>query len=754
MEIKDGGKSFYDYILEDKSKYRKACDVINPRTGQNYIDPDGDFLVGESGGFLFNIDFSFINTAAFSEVSKNYVETGKYSTYTYGSTSYERFRVREEYRRKNGLILPAKYVNGEIKDIRITGEHYNFLNYGRIRRLDKSTIVKGSLSAKKKDGFPRFFDAQYWYYKAKEFARRNGFHMIVAKSRRGGFSYMEGVGSANNVNLNPGIIVIHGAYLKDYLIKGKALSVMAKRQLDFYEKHTPFIRGSVNAKDFSSRGLLKSDIEELRVGFKYKDGSEGGYLSSIPVKTFKDNPDAAIGADADEIKLEELSNFPNIMKSLDVTEPTTRTGAFTTGFIVGFGTGGSREGNWIQFEYLFYNPMSYFFMPFENVWDEAARHTVCGFYKPYWWGLEGFNRDGIFAVDDHGNSNYKVAMEISNDERTQKKAEKKTTDEDYRIYCGQYSNCPSESFSAAATNLFTSPELDAQVYKVKHDPDYSYFRDGQVVVSSDGAVDFKTNSILESQGTKIYPYIENTPIKQGDIIGGCLREFYPPFKKNGKVPDDLYVISYDPVAVDKENKELTIKHSLNAFHVWMLPNNISNSSGYLLVASFAGRRNTREEVDRILLNTSKYYNAKVLPEVNVGEVISNFKKWGEISRIMRDPTGIIYKSEIKMNAPRGVTIANGPRADDALVYLKDLLYTPLSVDDNGRTVYVLHYIKDLPTLLELQKFNSDGNFDRVSSLRIIALIMKARAVKNKKETSFHSSNIFEEIGLYNYTSKR
>ena len=748
MEIVDAGKHFHSYIQEDKSGYAHAKDTINPRTGSVYLDPDDDFLVGDSGGFLFNIDFTFVDTKKFSAVTENYDKTGKYTSFAFGSVSYEKFRKREEGRRKNGITLNCKLRDGKAEPLRITGEHYNFLNYGRLRKLDEATIVSGSISAKKKDGFPRFFDAQYWYYKSKEFARKNGFHKIVAKSRRGGFSYMEGIGSANNVNLNAKLIVIHGAFLKDYLTKGNALSVMAKNQLNFYEKHTPFIRGAVNPVDHTSKGLLKTSIEELKTGFKYKDGTEDGYLSSVVVKGFKDNPDAAIGVDADEIKLEELSNFPNLLSALDVTEPTTRTGAFTTGFIIGFGTGGSREGNWVQFEYLFYNPDSFYFMPFENVWDEDARHTVCGFYKPYWWGLEGFDRNGTFAVDKDGNSIYDVATSISSDERKQKKSQRKTTDEVYRMYCGQYSNCPSESFSAAITNIFTSADLDSHIYRVKHDSDYSYYRDGEYILE-DSIVKFTTNTELQSKGIATHPYIENTPVRQGDDIFGCSREFYPPFKVDEKVPDGLYVISYDPVAIDKNNKELTIRHSLNSFHVWMLPNNIANSTGNLLVATYAGRRDRREDCDRILMYAARHYNAKVLPETNVGEVVSNFKKWGEYFRIMIDPTSIVYKSEQKSNAPRGVVIANGPRADDALLYLKDLIYTPLSVDEDGNTVYVLHYIKDLPTLLELQKFGKGSNFDRVSSLRIIALIVKARNVKHHKEVHGKSKvNVLKEIGLY------
>lgn len=37
----------------------------------------------------------------------------------------------------------------------------------------------------------------------------------------------------------------------------------------------------------------------------------------------------------------------------------------------------------------FYNPNKFHFMPFENVWDKDSRNEVCGYFKPYCWGLQG-----------------------------------------------------------------------------------------------------------------------------------------------------------------------------------------------------------------------------------------------------------------------------------------------------------------------------------------------------------------------------
>ncbi len=91
--------------------------------------------------------------------------------------------------------------DGTIKNVRITGHHYNFLNYVPIEQLDESTIKRGSnkATAKKVRDFPKFFDAQFWTFHIMEFAVNNGFHLIIDKTRRGGFSYIMASKSSNTV---------------------------------------------------------------------------------------------------------------------------------------------------------------------------------------------------------------------------------------------------------------------------------------------------------------------------------------------------------------------------------------------------------------------------------------------------------------------------------------------------------------------------------------------------------------------------
>lgn len=216
---------FLNYIneIDKEKKYKKASEC-------GFYDPYDYFLVGDSGGFLMNIDptAKFINTELLQEVGIYFDNNRRYTAYKEDSIPHRQFRRREQYRRKYGFDAPClKLANGEIKNIHITGSHYNFLNYCRIEQLDESTVVNGMKStAKKKYARPLFIDSQWWIFNILEFAEKNGFHLLIDKTRRGGFSYIMAADSANAVNCESRKVVIHVAVDKNILLKQAVLQIL------------------------------------------------------------------------------------------------------------------------------------------------------------------------------------------------------------------------------------------------------------------------------------------------------------------------------------------------------------------------------------------------------------------------------------------------------------------------------------------------------------------------------------------------
>jgi hypothetical protein len=743
---------FIQYIEEDKRKYRIA-------SSEGYNDSDGDFLIGESGGFLCNVNFTVVNSNLLRPAASYYEKYNVYIDYPEDSPPHRRFRIQEETRRELGFVARCKLLNTDkelynrlikegkvddaaklIKPLRVTGEHYNYINYGVIRKLDPNTVhvnSNGEVTGKKIEGIPDFFGAQYWWYKVKEFARNNGFHILMGKARRGGFSYMEGCGSANTINLKKGATVIHAASDLKYLTKGRSVSRMALMQIEHYEIRTPF-----------KRGILSRDITDIFLGFKKRDNTNDGMQSHILSLSTKENsnPEVAVGKDAEEIKCEELSTFGAFDKFMEVTEPTTRTGSVITGFIVGWGTGGSEEGNWEVFESNFYNPTGFRFMPFENIWDWDSRDRICGYFKPYVDSLQGWTIDGRASLDLDGNTDYTIATEIFLAERAKNKKEAKTIHQ-HIIYCGQYANMPSESFSSTTDNLFASEALNNHINSIRNNPDYKFYTDGMPSIIK-GEMKFKSNIKLFDENIKSHPYIEDIVPKAGSDRYGCMRVWHFPYRdSSGKIPD-IYSISYDPVGKDKDNPNS--KNSNNSISVWMNPNIYFHNVVKLRVANYYGRPPTMEEADGIARDICYMYGGHpeiMLAEINRGETKSNFKKWGCTKLLAKAPIEV-WDTKIKGKVPDeyGLSLGNDIRKLQGLELLKELLYTKVGEFEDGTTRYVLHLIPDIAFLTEIQKWRLDGNFDRVSDAIIEAFAHKKlllKAASKLKQAAKTTSHILE-----------
>lgn len=315
---KRGDIPFIDYLCEDKSKYPKASEGISYITNKPLYDPDNDFLIGNSGGILMNIDFIVINIERLSRSADTFDEYGTYCDYDPTTPAYESFWQRETSRRKKGVIIKAKLYYKDIpkffdktttdeerdlllKPMRITGAHYTYLNYGRIERTpnarEREKLKReGAEHVETVMGFPRYWDGDYWNFKIDEFIANNKFHLTKAKARRKGFSYKRGSQAANTINLYPNVTVTLAADQLAYLTDKGATTFMAKKCLDHFEEHT-----------FWKRGFISESIDDILLG--YRVSSKGlknfGWLSNLYSVAIGKNESAAVGKKAIEIDFEE-----------------------------------------------------------------------------------------------------------------------------------------------------------------------------------------------------------------------------------------------------------------------------------------------------------------------------------------------------------------------------------------------------------------------------------------------------------------
>lgn len=315
---KRGDIPFIDYLCEDKSKYPKASEGISYITNKPLYDPDDDFLLGNSGGILMNINFIVINIERLSRSADAFDEYGTYCDYDPSTPAYESFWQRETSRRKKGVIIKAKLYYKDIpkffdkattdeerdlllKPMRITGAHYTYLNYGRIERTpnarEREKLKReGAEHVETVMGFPRYWDGDYWNFKIDEFIANNKFHLTKAKARRKGFSYKRGSQAANTINLFPNVTVTLAADQLAYLTDKGATTFMAKKCLDHFEEHT-----------FWKRGYISEAIDDILMGYRVstKGLKNFGWLSNLYSVAIGKNESAAVGKKAIEIDFEE-----------------------------------------------------------------------------------------------------------------------------------------------------------------------------------------------------------------------------------------------------------------------------------------------------------------------------------------------------------------------------------------------------------------------------------------------------------------
>lgn len=749
---KRGDIPFIDYLCEDKSKYPKASEGISYITNKPLYDPDNDFLIGNSGGILMNIDFIVINIERLSKAADTFDEYGTYCDYDPSTPAYESFWQRETSRRKKGVFIKAKLYYKDIpkffdanttdeeresllQPLRITGAHYTYLNYGRIERTpnDKERARlkrEGAEHVETVMGFPRYWDGDYWNFKIDEFIANNKFHLTKAKARRKGFSYKRGSQAANTINLFPNVTVTLAADQLAYLTDKGATTFMAKKCLDHFEEHT-----------FWRRGYISEAIDDILLGYRVsnKGLKNFGWMSNLYSVAIGKNESAAVGKKAIEIDFEEAGKCPNLQKALDVTLSNTESGAISVGTIRVYGTGGTKGANWAAFSKAFYNPKMNKMLCMENIWDINKRHEVCGFFFPQVWDCEPYVERGnsiiftAYAWDKQDKENHFH----NNDSET------------HIIYKAQRANTPAEAFINTTENMFASPELNLHVSDLINDNATRFFQDGWIVVNDLGNSN-KAEFIPKAECIKrdifgkgkFHEFVNQVPHGSRDDTHGCVRMYYRPFLINGEVPKDLYFTVVDAYKVDKAQKDVTDKHSLYSAQVWMRSNTITPYPNQkLLVCEYIGRLDTMEQNDIVTMGMCLMYNAECCPEAGTGETVSNFIKYKLRRYLMLDPTNAnTRKLTNPNNNDYGIVIGDGDKKYNGLRMLKEFIYEPLSYTADGKPIRRLKSISSVRLLLECQRFTAEGNFDHISAAIVAMYVFLADSLNTKRLVEGNTEN--------------
>ena len=610
----------------------------------------------------------------------NFINNGYYTSALPGTREYYEFWDEEQDRCMYGY---------KVGDLEITGFHYFYLNYCPIDRAVDELLPDGTMQAKRERTFPRFYDGDYEYFHEIDKARAANKHMIVLKARRKGYSYKAGSMLARNYFFVRNSKNFVFASSKEFLI-GDGLLSKAWEFLSFIDDHTAWSQPRLRDREMHKISGYKKKVNGMEI--------EMGLKSQIIGVSLKDNPDKVRGKAGELVFFEEAGSFPGLLKAWEVTMPTMRQGAKTLGMMVAFGTGGTDGSDFEAMEEIFYNPAAYDCMDYENIWDEGAMGTRCGYFIPIQKNLDGF-------IDEEGNSLQQDAIESDEQMREKKKgaADAKSLDQ----YIAEHPFSPQEATLQVTANLFDIASLQEQYNNVKARNLQSIGTAGRLYHNEKGEVKFKIDGDLKP--------ITKFPHRKDDDKTGAIIIYEAPYKnQEQQVPINLYVICHDPYGQNQSADSM----SLGSAYVLKRPNNLSHPDD-IIVASYVGRPHSQDDYNRNLFMLADYYGCKIGFENDRGEVIAYAKRFRKMHKLQEEFEMLDKKELRSKNVKRqyGMHMTEA-RKRQGEIYIRDWLNTVRSTDDTGKKLLNLHKIYDPALLTELIKFNHSGNFDRVMSLMI------------------------------------
>ena len=609
-----------------------------------------------------------------------FIASGHYTTALPGTREYYEFWDQEQKR--------CMYGYG-VDELHITGFHYFYLNYCPIDRAVDEIMPDGTIQARRERTFPRFYDGDYEYFHEIDKARSQNKHMIVLKARRKGYSYKAGSMLARNYFFVRNSKNFVFASSKEFLI-GDGLLSKAWEFLSFIDDHTAWAQPRLRDREMHKMSGYKKKVNGMEI--------EMGMKSQIIGVSLKDNPDKVRGKAGELVFFEEAGSFPGLLKAWEVTMPTMRQGAKTLGMMVAFGTGGTEGSDFEAMEEIFYNPAAYDCMDYENIWDEGAMGTRCGYFIPIQKNLDGF-------IDDDGNSIKQEATEYEETMREKKKgaADAKSLDQ----YIAEHPFSPQEATLQVTANLFDIASLQEQYNNIKARNLQAIGTAGRFYHNEKGEVKFKIDGDLKP--------IAKFPHRKDDDKTGAVVIYESPYKNEAQqVPVNLYVICHDPYG-QNQSADST---SLGSAYVLKRPNNLSQPDD-LIVASYVGRPHTQDDYNRNLFMLADYYGCKIGFENDRGEVIAYAKRFRKMHKLQEEFEMLDKKELRSKNVKRqyGMHMTEA-RKRQGEIYIRDWLNTVRSKDQSGKKLLNLHKIYDPALLTELIKFNHKGNFDRVMSLMV------------------------------------
>ena len=601
----------------------------------------------------------------------------------------------------------------------VTGPLYFYMNYCPIIQ---SKIRKGTKQADRIVDFPEMWEGIYWRFHYMEQARSGGLyndflggnHGAELASRGKSKSYSMASILTHNFVLGENstaceeIVSIATAYQKEYLTKDGVLNKFVS-MANFCAEHTQF-----------PRKRLKSSLQDMVWKMGYKDlelDIEKGTQNSVLGVSSKDDESKLRGKRAAFIGIEEFGTFPRLIDLYNVMLPSVQEGDYVFGLMYLQGTAGDNESDFAGAQEIMYNPMGYNMYALPNVYDknnQGKRYFV--FFFPGYINRKGcYNRDGVSDV-------VQALVEIL---MNRYRVKYNSTDPNTVIKTiAEVPITPAEAIVKTGVNMFPVTDLTERLGQLDANPrEYDDVYVGDLTINSSKEVEFKPTS---DQPIREFPHKDNK-------IEGAIEIYKMPEKdRSGRVFDNRYILGCDPYDDDESNTM-----SLGSVYVLDLWTD-------KVVAEYTGRPLFADDFYEICRKMCLFYNGRMNYENNKKGLFAYFSKMNCLY-LLTDVLDFLKDKDMVKGSSYG-NKAKGTNATAAInAYARNLLRSWLlrpvpviqTIDGEDQEVMIpnLYTLRSRALIKELILYNSEGNFDRISSMGMLMLLREDRMILYNGEIS-------------------
>ena len=503
-------------------------------------------------------------------------------------------------------------MNGySIGDQKITGDHYWYLNFWKIRGLNNATGRKSIIS-------PRFLDMDYEYFHVIQRARDLGKNVCVVKARQKGFTEKHAAIGGKEFSFfraSQTVFVASLEFYSDMLFNSCIRGLNDLYDTEYYKRRMP------NRDDYIKAAFIDEVLDNNGNITKVSKG----YLSEIYKITAKNNPQAVSSRSPSFIVFEEAGVFSGVIETYGYVKPSLISEGKQTGMAIFVGTGGEMGKGAEELEYIFYHPDEFNCLTFDlSEFDDTVPSDTkkVGYFCPAW---------KYRFIDNDGNSlkdiSIRDVMQVREDTKG-KQTEYKTIIADPLI--------PSESFMIQGGGFFgehAALMLNARKVLLNQTPaltdfiergklDWVYDKDGRII-----DVDFIQ-----------------------DLSGDVIIIEHPEWRKNIKNKEREYEVienMYKGGTDSYDRDEANTSKSKGASYIYKDFVSANYTSGFW-VARLIQRP---EEAETFYENTGKlhyYYFAKNLIEYSNLRIFDWYKKAG-LEEYLRERPEFVLASWIKQS---------------------------------------------------------------------------------------------------------